>query len=84
MYMHAICKIKEFLSYRGFNLIKVYFSVHYSACICYHLFQCRETLPVAPAVNTASAVIMWANMLQSFSTRERNSRLCVKWSPTGG
>ena len=61
-------------------LIKVYFS----ACICYHLFQCRETLPVAPDVNTASAVMMWADMLQSISARERNSRLCVKWSPTGG
>ena len=52
MYMHAIYKIREFLPYKGFNLIKVYFSVYYSACICvcYHLFQCRETLPVAPAV----------------------------------
>ena len=29
--MHALYKIREFLSYKGFNLIKVYFSVHYSA-----------------------------------------------------
>ena len=34
MYMHAIYKIREFLSYKGFNLIKVYFTVHHSACIC--------------------------------------------------
>ena len=30
-HVHAIYKIREFLSCSGFNLIKVYFSVHYSA-----------------------------------------------------
>ena len=67
--MRAIYKIREFLSYKGFNLIKVYFSVHYSACVCYQMFNAklfRETLPVALAVsfNTASTVMMSANMLQ--------------------
>ena len=31
---------KKVSSYKGFNLIKVYFIVHYSACVCYQLFQC--------------------------------------------
>ena len=49
MYMHVIYKIRElkekkkireFLSYKEFNLIKFYFSVHKSACVCFQLFQC--------------------------------------------
>ena len=31
MYMHAVYKIREFLSYRGFNLIKVHLSANCSA-----------------------------------------------------
>ena len=95
MYIHAIYKIREFLSYKGFDLIKVYFSVHYSACVnCYHycfnakLFQ--ETVPVAPAVRFYYGVRCndVANMLQRHILQcppvKRYSRLCVKWSPTGG
>ena len=55
MYMHAIYKIREFLSYKGFNLIKLYFRVHYNACVCYQLLF-RETVPVAPAVKEGRKV----------------------------
>ena len=36
--MHAIYEIRDFFSYKGFNLIKVYFSVKYSACVFYQNF----------------------------------------------
>ena len=76
------------LSYKGFNLIKVYFSVQYCACVFFHNLY-RETLPVAPTVRfTVSGCNDVANMFTashfSMSARERYSRLSVKWSPTGG
>ena len=58
MYMHAVYRIREFLSYKGFNLI--FFSVHYQAIL-------RDTSGSSGyemLLNTASAVTMWANMLQ--------------------
>ena len=33
-------KDKTVFSYKGFNLMKCYFSVKYSACVFYQLFQC--------------------------------------------
>ena len=33
-------KDKTVFSFKGFNLIKCYFSVKYSACAFYQLFQC--------------------------------------------
>ena len=66
--------------------MKVYFSVHYGACVCYQLFNAklklfRETLPVAPAVRFVITATHFG-----ISPRERYmcSRLCVKWSTRGG
>ena len=92
MYIHAIYKIREFLSFKGFNLSKVYFSAHCSACVCYcfnaKLF--RETLPVGPAVrfyygvrcNDVGHYIIVTHF--AISARERYSRLCVKWLSAEG
>ena len=88
MYMHAIYQIRELFSYKGFNLIKVYFSVPQCMYMLSFVSMSGDTSGSSGCgvfSNTASAVMMGANMLQSISTRERNSRLCrVKWSPTGG
>ena len=50
MYMHAIYKIREFLSYKGFNLIKVHTMVHVYVINCFNGKLFRETVKVAPAV----------------------------------
>ena len=46
MYMHAVYKIREFLSYKGFNLIKVHLSANYSALCTPSIVS----ILVAPAV----------------------------------
>ena len=50
MCMHAIYKIGEFLSYKGFDLIKVYTMVHVYVINCFNGKLFRETVTVAPAV----------------------------------
>ena len=77
-------KIREFLSYKEFNLIKFYFSVHKSACVCFQLFQC---LTISGDTSGSSGVRcnyckQVANR-RHISARERYSKLCVKWQPAG-
>ena len=56
-------KIREFFSYKGFNLIKfisVYSIVHVFFINCFNAMLFWDTLPVAPTVKfMASAVMMW-------------------------
>ena len=72
MYIHAIYKIREFLSYKGFlKFISVYTIVHVYVINCFNAKLFRETFSVSPAVRFEYSVrchavgqYARANMLQ--------------------
>ena len=60
MYMHAIYKIREFLFYKGFNLIKVDFQSEY-AIVHVYVINC-QVISVDTSGSYGCEILIWRQL----------------------